>query len=154
LPAAGGTCAASQFALGKAISDYGFGTITTSVVFVTLPLRNVGATCLLALPMLIGVASSTGALKPVSAEVLSAPPIHVQAGQALSMDLRAEWWNGIGSNPDTGSPIPAPPCTDPISAVTRIVIPLASGGVRLDLDPIWRLVCTSPASVALSISTP
>ena len=46
----GSDCSASQLVLGRATSAYGFGSLGTTVVFVTQPIRNSGPECLLRLP--------------------------------------------------------------------------------------------------------
>jgi hypothetical protein len=63
----------------------------------------------------------------------------------------ARWWTGV--RPDIGTPWPAPPCNDPIDDIARLEIPLASGTIEVDLPFAWRQVCSSPASVSISLET-
>ena len=150
LPAAGGTCTANQFTLGKAISGYGTGSVGTMVVFVTQPLRNTGSSCTLELPTAIGVSFAAGPLQVVGVDDASPMSLDVSAGQSVTLGLSATWWLGI--NPAGGTPVPSPPCSDPINHVTQAEVPLAVGSIELTLDPQWRTVCTSPQSVGLGLS--
>jgi len=150
VPSPGGTCSASQFVAGKATSDYGFGTLGTTVVFVTQPLRNDGPDCVLKLPETIGVASATGPFRMVGVvNAGTATSYPVKSGESLSIVLGGSWW--VGVRPDNGTPLPAPPCAGPISDVSRVAFPFSSGNIQIDLDITWHEVCSSPASVSLTI---
>lgn len=157
LPNPGGTCSASQIVLGAATYGYGFGSFGTMVVFVTQPLRNVGGDCVLHLPVVIGVAPPTGPF--VSVTVIDAgttmlsgdnsPEMsaRIRSGESMSIVLGDSWWgdpNGIPS----GS---APPCAGGIRDVTRVEFPFASGTKQIDLPTTWREVCSSPASVTVTL---
>lgn len=159
LPSAGGTCSASQIVVGKATYGYGYGALGTTVVFVTLPLRNVGGDCVLHLPAVIGVASATGPFEAVSALDAGtesatgvnspAESARIRSGRSLSIVL-GDWWR-IDTLTDNGTPVPAPPCLNPISDVTRVEFPLATGSLQVDLPTVLRQVCSSPASMSLTI---
>jgi hypothetical protein len=152
VPSAHGTCSASQFVLGKATNAYAFGTLGTTSVYVTQPLRNTGENCVLDLPGTIRVASATGPFQTVSVGNMgTAASFNIGSGQSLSIGLRAWWWLGV--YPDKGTPLPAPPCADPISDVSRVEIPLRSDSIEIDLDIPWHTVCTSPASTSLALVT-
>jgi hypothetical protein len=146
LPGAGGTCSASQFVLGKATSGYGYGPIGTSVVFVSQPLRNAGDSCILELPKTIGVASVTGSAVAVEAADSGSLSLHIGRGQSISLLLMARWPAGGSVENRTPSP-----CEGPVSDVTTVIVPFASGTIKLDLSPTWDQVCRSPASVSLTI---
>lgn len=150
VPSAGGACSASQFVLGKTTSAPGFGTVGTTSLYVTQPLRNAGDTCVLDLPATIMVASATGPFQPVTAvNAGTATSFTIRSGQSLSIVLGAWWW--IGGSTENGTPLPAPPCTDPISDVTRVEFPLSLGSIQIDLGTVWHKVCFSPARVSVSV---
>src|SRR5260221_4176181 len=56
LPNPGGTCRASQFALGQATSYYDFSTVVSRVADAIQPLTNTGDACILAVPEIIALA--------------------------------------------------------------------------------------------------
>jgi hypothetical protein len=152
LPSAGGTCSASQFVLGTATYDYGFGTLGSTVVFVTQPLRNAGGNCVLDLPGMIDVAAATGPFHSIPVRNAgTATSWKIKSGQSLSIVIGGYWWVGVrdGTGRLLGS---VPPCADPISDVTRVEFPLASGSIQIDLPTIWHEVCSSPASVSLTVT--
>lgn len=152
LPNPGGTCSLSQLVLGTPIWDYGYGTLGTTAVYGTLPLRNVGGDCVMALPAVIGVANANGPFHAVA--VRGTSPVtswSSGAGENVPIMLSDWWW--VGVQPADGTPFPAPPCTDPIFDVSRVEIPLASGSLAFDLPIVWRVVCTSPASVSITFET-
>jgi hypothetical protein len=163
LPSAGGTCSASQIVPGKATYGSGVGTtLGTTSVYITQPLRNRGDDCVLHLPAMIGVASETGAFKAVrvvdagteNSTGGSSPTIaaQIRSGRSLPIVFGAWWWSGV--RPENGTPLPAPPCADPISDVTRVEFPLAAGTLQIDLPTVVKLVCSSPASMSLTIENP
>jgi hypothetical protein len=152
-PPSDGACSASQFALGLPTNSGGFGTLGTMSDYVTQPLRNVGGPCVLNLPATIKVASATGPFQTV--KVVNggiATTFSVQADQSLSIVLGAWWYvpawlSGSGFSP--------PPCTAAIRNVTRAEIPLESSSLEFDLGTVWADVCSSPASVSVTVtSTP
>ena len=150
LPSAGGTCASGQFVLGRATSGYSFSTAGTRAVDVVQPVRNTGRACVLRLPAMVGVASATGPFRPLP--VLGggdAASFDIAAGQSLSLVVRGWWWTGWTS--DTGQTPPPPPCANPVSEVTRIEFPLASGTIEIDFETAWREVCTEPVSASVSV---
>jgi hypothetical protein len=153
LPNPGGTCSASQFALGTPTSSYGFGMLGSTVVFVTVPLHNAGASCVLDLPEVIGVAAATG---PFHAAPVSKPgPASAwasESGQSLPIVIGASWWVGVRDS--SGNPVrSAPPCADSIFDVTRVELPFAVGSTLIDLPTTWHEVCSSPASVSITLET-
>jgi len=153
LPNPGGTCSASQFVLGTPTYSYGFGTLGSTVVFVTVPLHNVGASCLLDLPEMIGVAAATGPFHAVPVtKGGTATAWASESGQSLPIVIGASWW--VGVHDASGNPaLSAPPCADPIFDVTRVELPFAVGSSLIDLPATWREVCSSPASVSISLET-
>jgi hypothetical protein len=159
LPNPGGTCSASQIVLGATTYGYGYGSLGTTVVFVTQPLWNVGGDCVRQLPAVIGVAPPTGpfgsvtvidagttTLSGVNSPAMSA---RIRSGESLSIVLGDSWWGDANGNP-LGS---APPCAGAIRDVTRVEFPFASGTTQIDLPTTWREVCSSPASVTLRLQT-
>ena len=153
LPNPGGTCSASEFALGTPTYSYGYGTLGSTVVFVTVPLRNTGPSCLLELPGTIGVAAAGGPFSAVSVTNIGiAPAWSSESGQSLPLVLGASWWAGLRDA--NGNPVgSAPPCVDPILDVTRLELPFAVGSAVVDLPTTWREVCSSPASVSITLET-
>ena len=150
VPSSEQTCSASQFVLGKATSTYGFGTFGMTSVYVTQPLRNGGGNCVLHLPGTIRVASATGPFQTVRVvNAGTASSFSIQSGQSLSIVLGA-WWHIPGLPSGTG--IPATQCTGAISDVSRVEIPLASSSIQIDLGTVWHEVCSSPASVSLTVT--
>jgi hypothetical protein len=153
LPNPGGTCSASQFALGTPTYAYGFGTLGSTLVFVTVPLRNTGRSCVLDLPATVGVAGASGPFYAVpltnSGRVTAWSS---ETGQSLPLVLGASWW--VGTRDANGNAVgSAPPCVDPILDVTRLELPFASGSAIVDLPMAWREVCSSPASVSITLET-
>jgi hypothetical protein len=152
LPSAGGTCSASQFVLGTPTSSYGFGTLGSTVVFVTVPLRNTGSSCVLALPEVIGVASATGPFEsvPVTRSGI-ATSLASDAGGNVQVVIRSSWW--IEVRDSNGNLIGPGPCANPIASISRIEFPFASGSTEIDLPTTWRDVCSSPPSVSVALVT-
>jgi hypothetical protein len=152
LPNPGGTCSASQIVLGTPTWGYGYGTLGTTAVYGTLPLRNIGGACVMALPAVIGVATATGPFHAVAVRNTGiATAWGSGSGESVPIMLGASWW--IGVKPDNGTPLPAPPCNDPIFDVSRVEIPLATGAIAVDLPIVWHEVCSSPASVSIAFVT-
>lgn len=147
LPAAGGTCSAGQFVLGTATSGPAYGPIGTTVMYATQPLRNRGASCQLVLPKTVGVVSATGRFVAIDVAETGTLTSHIGAGQSLSLILSARWPSG-----GTLASGATPPCHDPVEDVNRVVIPLASGTIQIDLNPTWHEVCPGPASVSLALT--
>jgi hypothetical protein len=149
LPNPGGTCSASQMVLETPTWGYGYGTVGTTVVFGTLPLRNVGGACVMQLPTVIGVGAASGPLHAVAVRntLGTATSWGSGPGQSLPIMLSASW--PVGGQ----TAFSAPPCADPIYDISRIEIPLASGAIELDLPIDLREVCTSPPSVSMTFET-
>ena len=152
LPNPGGTCAANQFVVGSPVDGGpGFPTLGSADDFVTLPLRSVGGDCMLNLPATIGVASATGpfqAVRVLNAGVVTA--FSVPAGGNVSIVLGDSWFIPSAFAQSGRTP---PPCTDGISDVTRVEIPLASDSLQVELGTVWPEVCPDPASVSLTFVT-
>ncbi len=150
VPSAGGTCSESQFVPGKATSAPGLGSVGTTSVFVTQPLRNTGGVCVLGLPRAIRVASASGLFQSVTVvNAGTATSFTIRSGQSVSIVLGA-WWSTGGST-ESGTPLAAPLCIDPISDVTRVEFPLARGSIQIDLGTVWHQVCPSPASLSVTV---
>ena len=150
VPGAGGACSASQFALGEATSAPGFGTVGTTSLYVTQPLRNTGSDCVLELPTTIRVASATGPFQSVKVvNAGTATSFTIRSGQSVSIVLGAWWWTG-GST-ENGTQLAAPPCTDPLTDINRVEFPVAQDSIQIDLGTIWHQVCSSPASVSVTV---
>ena len=150
LPSVGGTCTASQLVLGKPTSGYGYGSLGTSVVFVTQPVRNAGGSCALQLPRTIGVAPATGPFQPVRVvNTGTAASVNLRSGQSVKLVIGDSWWIRDAD----GQPMVswAPRCANPISDVTRVEFPLSSGRLEIDFDIPWHEVCPSPASVSVTV---
>jgi hypothetical protein len=153
LPNPGGTCSASQFVAGTPTYSYGFGTLNTTVVFVTVLLKNAGASCVLALPRTVAVANAIGPfhLVPMS----NASPVTSWAsgpGESLPLVIGASWWTGARDS--NGDPIGSQPsCADPVADVTRLAFPFATGTSVIDLPAVWREVCSSPPSLSVTFET-
>jgi len=153
LPNPGGTCSARQFVLGTPTYAYGFGTLGSTVVFVTVPLRNTGASCVLNLPGRIGVAGASGPFHAVPViKAGTATAWASESGQSLPIVIGASWWVGV-RDPNGNAAGSAPPCGDPIFDVTRVELPFASGSTMIDLPTTWHEVCSSPASVSVALGT-
>jgi hypothetical protein len=104
----------------------------------------------LELPTTIRVASATGPLQAVTAvNAGTATSFTIRRGQSVSIVLGAWWWTG-GST-ENGTPLSAPPCTGPISDVTRVEFPLAFGSIQIELGTVWHEVCSSPASISVTV---
>lgn len=149
LPNPGGTCSAGQLVPGQVASAYDFSTFDTRVVFVTLPIRNTGADCVLALPKVIGVASASGAFHLVRVvNGATSTSFQIRSDQAQSVVLGDSWY-------DTGvlaaAGRTAPPCAETMIDVTRAVFPLAAGSLEFQWDTVWQEVCFSPSRVTATI---
>ncbi len=160
LPNPGGTCSASQIVVGTPTWASGYGAIGSTSVYVTLPLRNTAADCVLQLPATIGVASATGGFEAASVEDNGtesatgenspAQSARIRSGGSVSLVLGA-WWQAAPQQAENGTPVPVPPCLHPISNVTRIQFPLAAGTIEIELPTVFNEVCASPASMSLTI---
>ncbi|MGH2466852.1 MAG: hypothetical protein ACRDGL_03875 [Candidatus Limnocylindrales bacterium] len=106
---------------------------------------------MLRLPGMIGVASAIGPFHNVPViDPGTATSWDVKAGQSLSIVLGDDWWTGIRSA--TGATaFPPPSCADPVHDVARVAFPLASSSNEIKLFTVWREVCSSPASVSLTV---
>ena len=153
LPNPGGTCSATKFVLGTPTYSYGFGTLGSTVVFVTVPLRNRGASCVLDLPEMIGVAAATGPFHTVPVTKSGTVTAWAsESGQSLPIVIGASWW--VGARDANGNAVgSAPPCADSIFDVTRVELPFAVGSTVIDLPTTWHEVCSSPASVSVTLMT-
>jgi hypothetical protein len=155
LPNPGGTCAASDFVLGTPTYSKanGFPTLGSTVVFATVPVRNTGASCVLALPRVLGVAGQTGPFR--AAPVSMAGPVTSWAsgaGESLPLVISATWSLAVrDSNGNAAGP--GGWCEDPLVDVTRLQFPFASGSAVIDLPTTWLEVCLSSPSLAVTFET-
>ena len=158
LPSPGGTCTAAQFASGQATISGEPSTLFTRHVAVFEDVRNTGPACVLAQPKVIGLASASGPFVAFTAPSLGQLVIvgntghytypdtyPIKAGQSFRIDLNASWWYAPGGE----TPPPQFPCHDPLSAISRAEVPLASGTLRLSWDPPLTEVCTTPPTLSI-----
>ena len=147
--------------MGKATYSYGYAAINSTSVYVTLPLGNVGDDCVLHLHAVIGVASAAGPFQAAMVEDNGtesatggslAQSASIRSGGSLNIVLGA-WWEVAILQPENGTPFPAPPCLNPTSDVTRVEFPLATGTIQIKLPTVFKQVCSSPASVSLTIKS-
>jgi hypothetical protein len=143
-------CSAKQLALGKVTIAPGYGTLGTSSVYVTQPVRNAGGECLFTVPNTIRVASAAGQFQTVAASNAGTEvAFTIPSGKSVSIVLGAWWWvPGLLS----GTDMSAPPCAGALSDVSRVSIQLASDSLEVDLGTVWREVCTSPATVSITVT--
>jgi hypothetical protein len=150
LPNPGGTCSAGQFSIGAPTLSYGYSTFGSALVFVTVPFRNQGTSCVLALPRAFGVAPAIGPFH-------AAPAVNAglatswasEPGDSMHVVIGAWWWVGGNAN---GTPVAsAPPCAEPIFDVARLEFPFATGHAVIELPTTWREICSSPPSLSVTI---
>lgn len=153
LPDPGGTCSAGQLVQGRPTTFPGYGSAGYMLQFVAQPVRNTGEGCTLQLPGTLAVATATGAFQPVTVSITRRPTaVDFEAQQVLLLVLGDH--RRVGVYTDTGATaLPAPPCGGAISDVARIAFPLAEGSIEIDLDTIWREVCSSPPSMTVTVDT-
>jgi hypothetical protein len=145
----GQACSAKQLVLGKVTVAPGYGTLGTDSLFVTQPVRNAGGDCVFHVPRTIGVASAAGQLHVVASDNAgTATEFNISSGASVSVLLGAWWWVP-GRLSGTG--MSAPPCAGAISDVSRVSIQLGSDSLEVDLGTVWREVCTSPATVSITV---
>jgi len=98
------------------------------------------------------VAAATGPFHSVQVRNAgTATSWKIKSGQSLSIVIGDSWWVGVRDG--NGSLVfSAPPCAGPIRDVTRVELPLASGSIQIDSPTVWREVCSSPASVSLTVT--
>jgi hypothetical protein len=160
LPNPGGTCTAAQFTSGEAVLVGQPGAVMTEHVLVFEELRNAGPACVLAQPKIIGLAAGSGPFKAFAAPSLGQvvyvgnaghyvyPASYpIRAGQSFRIDINAYWWFAPGPSAETRPP--EFPCHDPIAAIDRAEIPLASGIFQIAWNQPFAEVCTTPPSVSI-----
>jgi hypothetical protein len=160
LPNPGGTCTAAQFTSGEAVVVGEPGAIMTEHVLVFERLRNAGPACVLAQPKSIGLAAGSAPFKAFSAPSLGQvvyvgnaghyvyPASYpIRAGQSFRININAYWWFAPGASAETRPP--EFPCHDPIGAIDRAEIPLASGVLQIAWNQPFAEVCTTPPSVSI-----
>jgi hypothetical protein len=163
LPDPGGTCTSTQFVLGTATAAYPFGHLYDRSVDFMQPVRNDGPACVLALPKIIGVASSASAFQAVSAvnagvqtcaktvcKQAYPTSFAIAAGQSFALDLAAGWCDPDCLARSGRSPAP---CSAQIRDVARAEWPLAEGAVEINLSVVVYEVCASPATIAVWVQT-
>lgn len=145
----GPACTVRQLVLGEVTVAPGYGTLGTDSIFVTQPLRNTGIDCVFTVPVTIGVAATGGEFQMVAAQNTAASAVvGIPSGASTSIVLGAWWWvPGHAS----GAGLSAPPCSGLVGDVSRVSIPVGSDALEVQLGTVWREVCTSPATVSISV---
>ncbi len=151
LPSHPTPCSASQLILDAATHSPGFATEGDQSEYVTQPLHNVGPTCMLSLPQNVVAANATGPFQAIV--VLNAghaASYRIPHGTTVSIVLGA-WWPipRLSQHPDPASR----PCSQAIANVSRLEIPLGSSDVQVQLGEVWPEVCTSQASVSITMKS-
>jgi hypothetical protein len=131
----------------------------TQHILVTAQVRNSGAACVLAQPKEIGLASATGAFVAYAAPSLGQvvyvgnaghyeypASYSVHGGQSFQIEINAYWWIDYAASPTRP---PEFPCGDALTGIERVVIPLASGLLKMAWHPPFGEICTTPPSVSL-----
>jgi len=135
-----GTCTESQLTVGKVTSLTELAPLGMQRLFPIIRLQNSGEACTFQFPKLLEVASDTGPYRAVDVDLPrnGGVPFHVPAGR--SYIAISEMW-----------PMPSQPslCSDPITDVTRVRIPLAAGTIQVHLPAAWVSVCASPSTTAI-----
>lgn len=148
--AASGRCTAAQLALGAQQPGSVFVSGGTATVSVTQDVRNTGGPCTLRLPAAIEVAGPAGsfAAADVSASGGSGSQV-IGAGQTIALAL-GSWWpsNGHKLVPSNSSSW----CKAPVTNVTSVHIPLATGSLQFRLADPFQGVCQSPSTLALVLN--
>jgi hypothetical protein len=145
----GPICTADQLVLGNVTIAPGYGALGTDAVYVTQSLRNAGEDCVFNVPETIGVSSTGGQFQMVTVQNTAiSPAVGIPSGATASIVLGTWWWvSGHASGRES-----APPCSDVVEDVSRVSIPQASGTIEVDLGTVWREVCTTPASVSITVT--
>jgi hypothetical protein len=160
LPNPGGTCTAAQFTSGEVVVAGEPGAVMTEHVLVFEDLRNAGQACVLAQPKIIGLAAGSGPFVAFTAPSLGQvvyvgnaghyvyPTSYpIRAGQSFRIEINAYWWFAPGANAETRPP--GYPCNDPITAIDRAEVPLATGVLQIAWNRPFAEVCTTPPSVSI-----
>jgi hypothetical protein len=143
-----GSCAGEQFELGIATNDWKFSTLISLKNVVKQPFRNLGPACTLALSDHLYVAGSGGDIVPVAATVLAkSPVVSLAPDERGYFELAATWPTGEVVGGQT-----PPPCNGAVQGVRQVEIPAAVDRIVIDLGTVWEEVCSSPASVTISVS--
>ncbi len=145
-PPGAGSCSADQLVLAEATNDWFFTTVGSQKNGVSQPFSNRGGACLLVLSNSIFVARSSGAPIPVEVMVVGKNSYSLAVGDTGSIELTATW--------STGDVIPGQtpgPCEGSIEGVRSVEVPVASGRLLINLGTVWREVCSSPASVTITV---
>jgi hypothetical protein len=132
----------------------------TEHVVVVASFRNTGPACVLAQPAIIGLAASSGPYRAFAAPNLGQvvfvgnaghyvypASYQIRAGQSFRIDMNASWW----FVPSASGPTRPPEfrCEDPIAAIARALVPLASGSLHIAWNPPLAEVCMTPPSVSI-----
>jgi hypothetical protein len=160
LPNPGGTCTAAQFTAGEAVVVGEPGAVMTEHVLVFEELRNAGPACVLGQPKILGLAAGSAPFIAFTAPSLGQvvyvgnaghyvyPTSYpIRAGQSFRVEINAYWWFALGASAETRPP--GYPCHDPITAIDRAEIPLATGALQLAWNRPFAEVCTTPPSVSI-----
>lgn len=113
---------------------------------VTVPVENTGGSCTIEVPAKIVVQNSEGAEAVVGLLGKVAKSFSIAAGGRVSLVLEADWL--VSGGPPPGAVYK---CEAPIEAVTSLELPTASGRLAIELGTTWHQVCTSPASVWMTV---
>jgi hypothetical protein len=122
----------------------------TATVSVTQPLRNTGGTCTLRLPATIEVAGSAGSYVAADVSVSQGGASRVIAhGQTVGLAL-GSWWPSDGRKLVASS---SPSwCKTPVTGVTSVQVPLATGSLQFRLGDTFQGVCRAPGTLALVLN--
>jgi len=148
--ATGAQCTAVQLALGAQQPGTLFTSGGTATVSVTQDVRNTGGTCTLRLPATIEVAGSAGSFVAADVSASGGSESHVIAHDQMVALALGSWWPSDGHKlmPSRSSSW----CKAPVTDVTRVQIPLASGSIQFRLQDTFQGVCQVPGTLALVLN--
>jgi len=136
-----GVCVGSQLRAAKVTSDAGLAQLGMQRQLTVIRIQNSGEACTFKVPKILEVASDTGPYHAVDvgyggygADGL----FHTAAGRSY-IAISEEW----------AMPSQPPVCSDPITQVTRIDIPLAAGAIQVSLPEPWVSVCVSSGTTVI-----
>lgn len=168
LPNSSGTCSSEQLQSGTARSHFASSTLLTTHLVVSMPIRNAGAPCDLAIPSVLGFASNGGPFRAVDVvnggrqECVDTPQATVdrectfvypkthsiQSGDSVRVFLNATWWSWDESGQASAT---RPPCTGSLRNITEVRFPVASGHIEFGWDIPIEEICLAPPSLSITI---